>query len=183
VSELLDKYVPSAGKADAGGGSTLSQFDRFLDRFIPGEPPVEAFKRELLHAAVGAGLFVAAALVLAVLPSRDWVLGFDAFAVGQTTLANLMGVADVLTLPFLLCGAALLALTGILARGEPSDLVDGLCIAIPVCGVAALGLAVGGVLILIAITLVNLLFWIVVGIVLAALFAIVAAVFLGALSA
>lgn len=183
MSELLDKYVPGVG-AGAGGGGGPSAFDLFLERLVPGEPPADEFKRQLLYAGVGGALLIVAALGLAALPSPRWILEFGFFAVGDATLANIMGIAEALILPVFACGVVALGVTGVIALiGQRSEVVDAFCIAITICGVVGLGIAVIGGLILFAAALVNLVFWLVVGVAIIFFSVVVAAFFLGMLGA
>jgi hypothetical protein len=181
MSELLDKYVPSVG-AGAGGDGGASAFDQFLERLVPGDPPADEFKRELLYAAIGAALLVVAAVGLAALPSPMWVIEAGFFAVGDATLANIMGIAEGLVFPVFVCGIVMLTVTGVIALvGQRSEIVDGFCIGLTICGVVGLGIAIVGGLILLAAILVNLLFWLIVGTALVIISIAVVAVIVGML--
>jgi hypothetical protein len=183
VSELLDKYVPGVG-AGVGEGGGPSAFDLFLERLVPGEPPADDFKRQLLYAGVGAGLLIVAALGLAALPSPRWILEFGFFAVGDATLAKVMRIAETLVLPVFACGVFVLGVTGVIALiGKRGEVVDGFCIAITICGVVGLGIAVVGGLILLAAILVNVVFWLIVGVAIIFISVVVAAFLLGMVGA
>jgi hypothetical protein len=183
VSELLDKYVPGVG-AGAGAGGGPSAFDLFLERLVPGEPPADEFKRQLLYAGIGAALLIVAAVGLAALPSPAWILDSGFFALGDATLAKVMRIAEALVLPVFLCGVFVLGVTGVIALiGQRGEVVDGFCIAITICGVVGIGIAVVGGLILLAAALLNFLFWLIVAIALICFAIIVGAFFLGMVGA
>lgn len=160
MSELLDRFAGGAGPGHSGPASA---FDRFLDRLVPGEPPADDFDRALLYGALGSVLTLAAAGVLALLPSRDSILGMGFFVVGRRTLANVMGVAGDAALPVAALGTILLLATGAVAlAGRRDGFTGALCVAQPVVGVVALGGSGLGWIALLAIIAVNLAIWAVV---------------------
>jgi hypothetical protein len=164
LSELLDKLIPESGSQPGGGGGSggPSAFDRFLGTLIPGKPPGDEFDRALLYAALGSALTIASAVVLALLPSRETILGSGFYTVGRRTLANVMGVAGDAAMPIAIFGVVLLLLTGLIALvGRRDGFTGMLCVAQPVVGVGAMGGAGLGWLALLAVIAVNLLIWIV----------------------
>lgn len=169
MSELLDKFVPGAGahsQPDEGGRDGPSAFDRFLETLVPGDPPADDFKRAVLYAAVGGVLTFAAGMLLAPLPSKETILGSGFYWLGHITLAKTMGVFAELVTPLIVFGLFLLAATGIVAAvGNRIDqrFTEGFCVALPIIGVGAGGLAVLAWLILIAVFAINLLGYIVLG--------------------
>jgi hypothetical protein len=170
VSELLDRFVPGAGShsqpEEGGGGDGPSAFDRFLETLVPGTPPADEFKRAVLYAALGGVLVFAAGVILAPLPSKETILGSGFYWLGHITLAKMMGLFAELVTPLILFGLFLLAATGIVAAlGDRIDrrFTDGFCVALPIIGVGACGLALLAWLILIAVFAINLLGYIIIG--------------------
>lgn len=169
MSELLDKFVPGAGthsQPEEGGRDGPSAFDRFLETLIPGDPPADEFKRAVLYAALGGALTFAAGVLLAPLPSKETILGSGFYWLGHITLAKTMGVFAELVTPLILFGLFLLAATAVLAAaGSRIDrrLLEGFCVALPIIGVGAMGLALLAWLMLIAVFAINLLGYILIG--------------------
>lgn len=148
------------GPDEPGPGSA---FDRFLGRLVPGEPPPDEFNRALLYAALGSGLTLASAGVLALLPSRGSILNSGFFTLGRRTLANVMGIAGDAAVPVAVLGAVLLLATAAVAlMGRRDGFTGALCVAQPVVGVVALGGSGLGWLMLLAVIAVNLVFWVIV---------------------
>lgn len=185
MSELLDRFVPGAGAhsqpEEGGGGDGPSAFDRFLETLVPGNPPADEFKRAILYAALGGALTFAAGVILAPLPSKETILGSGFYWLGHITLAKTMGLFAELVVPLTLFGLFLLAATGIIAAiGDRIDrrFTDGFCVALPIIGVGAAGLALLAWLLLFVVFAINLIGYIIIGFIALAILG----VFLGALA-
>lgn len=185
MSELLDKFVPGAEAhsqpEERGGRDGPSAFDRFLETLVPGDPPADEFKRAVLYAALGGVLTFAAGAILAPLPSKETILGSGFYWLGHITLAKAMGLCAELVTPLILLGLLLLAATATVAAvGDRIDqrFTEGFCVALPIIGVGTLGLAVLAWLILVAVFAINLLGYIIIGVVVL----MILGVFLGALA-
>lgn len=164
MSELLDRFVPDTGQQAAGGGSgSCSAFDRFLGTLIPDDLPSEELNRALLYAAVGSALVLAGGFLLRPLPSRTGVLGSDLYQIGQVTLANLMGTAEMMSSILVVCGLLMLAVTGAVAiTKQRGQWAAGWCVAAVILGVVLFGLGVLAWLALLTVAAINVLFWILV---------------------
>lgn len=145
MSDLFDKLTEKGGELVPLGGvkpgadpgfEPGSPFDRYLGRLVPGGPPEDGFARALANAVVGAGLALAGAGALAMLPSGDTIRGSGFYQVGKLTLANLMDGAGRLAGPVAIIGVVLLLLIGLLALSKlRGSLTNAVCVAAPVTGV------------------------------------------------
>lgn len=132
-----------------------------MGTLVPGDPPADDLNRALLYAALASLLTFASGVMLALLPSRDTILGSGFYAVGRRTLANIMGVAGDAAMPVAIIGVVLLLMTGAVALvGRHDGLTGAIYVAQPIVGVVALGGA--GLLwaTLLVVLLLNLVIWV-----------------------